>query len=191
MKIFFNASISGKQEYEKNYDAIIQALRQLSHTVYSPLENKRTSQDVAIESVDQASRYYGQLRKRISASDFCVFEVSYPSTGIGHEVTLALEFGKSVIAFHVKGRDPFVLEAIDSDKLQVLEYTRENIIKELKGAVEISSDQMDTRFNFFISRKLSVYLDWKSRVKRIPRAVYLRQLIRKEMKNTRWTLAES
>ena len=51
----------------------------------------------------------------------------------------------------------------------------------LKLALDYASDQMDTRFNFFISPKHGNYLDWISKNKKVPRAVYLRRLIEKDM----------
>jgi hypothetical protein len=47
------------------------------------------------------------------------------------------------------------------------------------------SDTQDVRFNFFISPQIGNYLDWVSKNKRIPRAVYLRRLIEEDMKNNK------
>ena len=185
MKLFFNASLTGKREYEASCQAIAEYIQKAGHSVLAPILSKRTIEDVSSESVNEASTYYRRLRKWIYQSDICVFEVSYPSTGIGHEISLALNFGKPVIALHVKKRDPFVLEAMHSENLQVLEYEISEVGRILDNAIRAASERMETRFNFFVPRRLVVYLDWISKNKRIPRAVYLRQLIRREMQRNR------
>ncbi|MCH7951210.1 hypothetical protein IH980_00535 [Patescibacteria group bacterium] len=185
MNVFFNASISGKREFKDNYRQIVESIEQLGHMVHSPHAIGRNIRDIAGETAEEAGAYYRRLRNNISRANICVFEVSYPSTGIGHEVTIALNLNKPVVALHVKDRPPYILEAIPSDDLQVLEYSLNTLKRILTDAVHIASEQMDTRFNFFISRRLSSYLDWISRKRRIPRAVYLRQLIKKEMSKQR------
>jgi len=51
----------------------------------------------------------------------------------------------------------------------------------LKMACGEAKEQMDTRFNFFISPLHQTYLDWIAKHRKIPRSVYLRDLIERDM----------
>lgn len=184
MKIFFEASLSGKTEYEKNYKEIISVIEKSGHTLIQSTLFERNPQDVAVETSKQAEEWYKNLKKWVNDCDVAVFEVSYSSTGVGHVVSVALNAGKPVIALHVKERHPFVLETIPSDKMQVIDYSLQNLPEKLNDALAFASGLVDTRFNFFISPKISNYLDWVSKKKRLPRAVYLRRLIEEEMKKS-------
>ena len=66
-----------------------------------------------------------------------------------------------------------------------MNYTLDNLEEVVDEALDLVGEQVDTRFNFFISNRLSSYLDWIAKNKRIPRAVYLRQSISKEMRKNK------
>src|SRR3989339_240542 len=91
------------------------------------------------------------------------------------------EKGKPVIAFYDKRISPNLIKGIDSDKFQAVSYDSQNLEDAVKTAVSKARSTMDIRFNFFISPQINEYLDWISRIKRIPRAVYLRELLEKEL----------
>jgi len=63
----------------------------------------------------------------------------------------------------------------------LVEYTLPELKRTLDYGLEEALNQVDVRFNFFISPQIGRYLDWVSQKKRIPRAVYLRKLIEEEM----------
>jgi len=48
--------------------------------------------------------------------------------------------------------------------------------------LEEAKRRMDVRFNFFVSPKILAYLDWVAQKRMVPRSVFLRNLIEKEMK---------
>jgi 2'-deoxynucleoside 5'-phosphate N-hydrolase len=180
MKILFNSSVTGRDEYEENYKAIEENLNALGHEVTTPFFIGK-KEDVKAETEKEAILYYNRLQKWLKESDILVFEVSYPSLGIGHEISWGLSLNKPVIVLYVKGKKPVVLDAIPNDKLQVVEYNTRNLSRQIKDALEYASEQQDTRFNFFISPKQQQFLDWVAKHKKIPRAVFLRNLIEEEM----------
>lgn len=184
MKLFFNASLRGKKEYGENYVKIVEALKKTEHKLLaSPAVDRDHLKLLKVTDTEEASDYYKQLLAWIKKADVCVFEVSYPSTSIGHEVALALQYSKPVVALHVKGaHHNMVLETIKDDKFQLIDYSSDNIGKTVSRAIDYATDQMDTRFNFFISPEIGNYMDWIAKVKKVPRAVFLRQLIESDMK---------
>jgi hypothetical protein len=182
MKIFFNASLSGKKVFEGSYKRISEILDKSEHfLIDSPVLIGSTGK-VASESIKQAGDYYRKLQKWIKSADICVFEVSFPSLGVGYEVSLALQLNKPVIALHTSGHKPHILEGIADDRMQLLEYELEYLDDVLVDALEYASEQQDTRFNFFISPKHQAYLDWVAQHRKIPRAVFLRRLINDRIK---------
>lgn len=181
MKIFFDASLTGKREYGDNYVKIAETIEHLGHELIKSSLFSRSPEDISKETSEDADMWYKNLKKWAVSCDVAIIEVSYPSIGIGHEISLLLQLGKPVVALYVKDREPKVLETIPTERLQVLEYDTTKVKSTIDDAIKYAADMMDTRFNFFISPKIGSYLDWVSRNKRIPRAVFLRDLITKDM----------
>lgn len=181
MKVFFNASLTGRKDYEDNYRAIDEIIRKSGHKLIASPTFTAHSNDVRSETIDQAEEYFKKLERWIKQSEINVFEVSYPSLGIGTEVAMSLQYNKPTIALHVKGINPYILQGNSNDKLQLLEYTLEDLEDTLSYALDYASHIQDVRFNFFVSPKITAYLDWIAKHKRIPRSVYLRDLIERDM----------
>jgi len=189
MKIYFSAAIYAKDKYGKYYDQIVKTLESLGHTVqhdqitgadFDDLKS-RFSERTAGEDV-----FYKKVLKWINLSDIVVIEASFPSSlNIGHEITLSLEKGKPVVVLYKRGFDSIFLNGIHSDKLFLVEYTDENIIETVKDSIDYAKDQSDTRFNFFLPPSLMSYMDWISEKRKIPRSVYLRELIERDREKNR------
>jgi hypothetical protein len=185
MKITFVASHTQKKELMEYYK-IIKAILEKSEIKlkYGGLFN-------ATDDIDksEASRnlWYKKSMNDIKESDIVVVEISYPSTAnVGHCLTYALEIGKPVVALYKNDRDPLFLRGQKNDKLTIIPYSdSKDLEKILNSALEYAAEQMDTRFNFFISPKIGNYLDWVAKKLKMPRAVYLRKLIEKDMEKNK------
>lgn len=186
MKLFFNASLSGKKFFLKEYESIYNYIKTAPGvvSVQSPVFSG-SSDKVAAETVDEAANYFKKLQTWMKSADIAVFEASYPSLGIGHEIAIALQLEKPVIVFHQPNKRPYILEGVPNDKLQLVEYELETLREQINESLSYALDQQDTRFNFFISPRIGTYLDWVSKKRRIPRAVYLRRLIEDDMKKNK------
>lgn len=182
MKIYFTGSLHNRDIDKETYSKIVDLLINFGHDVRADHILKTKQVDLDVQTASERSIYYDKLNKWISGADLVVGEVSYPSTiNIGHEISLALDKGKPVLALYQKGRAPGVLQGIKSDRFMLVEYTLPELKKTLEYGLEEALNQVDVRFNFFISPQIGKYLDWVSQKKRIPRAVYLRKLIEEEM----------
>ena len=176
MKIYFVASISGRNKYLPQYETIVKALQKLGHSVTE--DTLRPSHDEVYGLSDtEKVDFYKQVLKWIANNDIVVAETSHPSLGVGHEISVALERGKPVIVLYTEGHAPHFLEGLETDKLIIEKYTPDNVEKILANAIDFAISQADTRFNFFISPKQVSYLDYIAKTKKIPRSVYLRNLI--------------
>jgi 2'-deoxynucleoside 5'-phosphate N-hydrolase len=185
MKIYFVASITGKKYYLDNYKKIIKELENLGHTVISDHIIGAETEQLLNESSNERSAHYKKVKKWLSSVDIVIAEVSYPSVSVGYELAHALEKGKPVLALHVPEKVPVALLGEPSDKLTMESYLKEELKKDLNILVKLTADQMDVRFNFFVSPKIVNYLDWIAKKKKMPRAVYLRRLIEKEMEKNK------
>lgn len=186
MKVFYNASLIGKKFFSHEYEAIYQVIKGTEKVtvLHSPVL-VGSPEKVGAETIGQASAYFKRLQGWIKEADVCVFETSYPSMGVGYEIAMALQWGKSVIVLHLPGKQSEVLSGLSSDKMQMIEYTMETVKVTVKEALMYAVEQQDTRFNFFVSPRIIHYLDWVAKKKRIPRAVYLRRLIEEDLKKSK------
>lgn len=180
MKIYFVASIRGRKEFLENYQKIVTTMSKFGHRV---TENtlSPTVKHVYSLNDEEKVKYYRNVLKWISNSDIVVAETSYPSIGVGFEISLALEKGKPVVVLHEDKNTPHFLEGVESDKLIVSHYNQETLVSVLQSSLDYASGFQDIRFNFFISPEIGNYLDWISKQKKLPRAVYLRKLIEEDM----------
>lgn len=118
----------------------------------------------------------------VKKADVVVVEVSEHSMSMGYIVNKALEASKPVIAIYQAGKDPYFFSGIEDTKLLIVDYTNSNFEEKIKDAFEKVKDLSDVRFNFFVSPKILNYLDWVAQKRMIPRSVFLRNLIEREMK---------
>jgi len=185
MKIVFIASHTQSKELGDNYKLIRDALVASDNKIFTGnLFN--TNHDDLLANPDEREKWYKEVLRNVKESDITVVEISHPSTAnVGHILTFALDIGKPVIALYKDGRDPFFLRGRVDDKLTLLSYTEKDIKSVVASALDYVASAQDVRFNFFISPAIGLYLDWVSKSKRLPRAVYLRKLIEEEMRENK------
>lgn len=183
MKIYFGASLLYREERKTVYETVINTLKKAGHNLIGFDILSDTPQEVIASDNTRVDSYRKFLRW-LSSCDQAVIEASFPSTlHIGHEISIALEKGKPVIVLYQKGKQPFFLAGIQSDKFTLIEYTTvDDIPPKLLSAIEKNEEIADTRFNFYISPEIGKYLDWVAKTKKLPRAVFLRDLLERQMR---------
>lgn len=181
MKIFFGASPRGKQDLSKHYKVIYQTIKELGYSHVTDVAISVEPKEHYSMPHNEIVKHYKSVINDLKAADIVVIEGSTPSLAIGYLVDKAIEFGKPVVVFHLAKSRPFFLTGIENEKVQIVEYEIEKVKKSLDDALSYAQEQMDTRFNFFISPKIGTYLDWVAKKRRLPRAVYLRRLIEQDM----------
>jgi hypothetical protein len=182
MKIYFTASLRGKGEFEENYMKIARCLETMGNKMVSNHVFKNDFPTVAAQDKDQAVKSYHQLIDGVKKADFFIAEVSTQSLSVGHEITQAMMLNKPVILLYSGDRKPTMLFGSDYDKLQIIQYDDASYKKLIEQALEEAKKKMDVRFNFFVSPKILNYLDWVAQKRMVPRSVFLRDLIEKEMR---------
>jgi hypothetical protein len=138
--------------------------------------------DVYSENTKELASGYRRAMEAVKKADVVMMEVSGHSVSMGFLASKALDLCKPVVAFYKKGAKPFFLSGISDPKFRLVEYDNKNVNDVLDLAVEEVKKGIDIRFNFFVSPKILAYLDWVSTNKKVPRSVFLRDLIEKEIK---------
>ena len=182
MKIYFTGSLHNLDSDKDVYLQIVKTVESFGYSVKADHILKTTKEELDKKTAPERTSFYKELNRFITASDVVVAEVSFPSTiNIGHEVSLALDKGKPIIALYQPGREPGVLQGIHSDRFILLEYTLTDLKTVLEYGLEEAAAQIDIRFNFFVSPEIASYLDYVAKKRKLPRAVYLRRLIEEDM----------
>lgn len=185
MKIYFTASITAKQkdpQIGEVYKEIVDRLEQLGHTV---IADHVLDKDIDfVKKVDDDYRvdYYRKMLREINECDVVFAEMTYSSSSIGHEVTLALERKKSVIIATRKGEIPQIFRALRDQQIYFIEYDDvDGLLGQLEEELDLVKEGEDIRFNFLIPPTMVDYLEWVSKQRRVPKSVFLRNLVRREM----------
>lgn len=185
MKIYFTASLRGKKEFGQNYIEIVRALSKQADKVFSEHILNFKADGLGNQTKEEAKKNYDKILSSIKKADVFVAEVSTQSLSVGHELTEAMALSKPVIVLYSGKNMPGLLFGSDYDKMQIIHYEPGNLRSLLEKAVEEALKHADVRFNFFVSPKILAYLDWVAQKRMIPRSVFLRDLIEKEMKKDR------
>jgi hypothetical protein len=190
MKVYFTCSVRGAETLKDKY---LRIYNYATNIGYQHVINKTEpdflgtlDQKAIYSSVqEENSKLYKDAIKGINSADIVILEITTHSLAMGFVMQQALNSGKPVIALYIDGSKPAFALSVQNEKLLLVEYNDENLEKELKIALENAEEQIDVRFNFFISPAIGSYLDWISKVKKIPRSVYLRALIEHEMRENK------
>lgn len=180
MKVHFIGDLGGNRE---DYKKIAHYIEKFDNELVTDHFLTRSMADLEKESEQEAELYAKKMVNWMKKADVVVVEITKPLLGSGYEIAFAIQLGKPVVALYrpEKNNTPYVLKGLLSEKLQVVSYDENTLEEALKEALDYANEQMDTRFNFFVSPSITNYLDWISKKRRVPRAVYLRRLIENDM----------
>lgn len=183
MNVYFTASIAAKDKYMKNYQAIIRNLEKRKFVVVADHILQVTEDHIRLKGREERIAFHEQLEKWISTCNFMVAETSFPSISVGYEISLALRLGKPVLILYSEGDPPSLLAHHHNENLGCEMYTLQTLDDIMENFITYVEGKSDMRFTFFISAQIASYLDTISRTDKIPKSVYLRQLIEKDMRD--------
>src|SRR3989338_129852 len=183
MKVYFTASIIGKKHYLHNYLKIIDHLKEKDCQVISDHIISSTESEIRMEKKEMRLKFHKQLENWISGSDFVVAETSFPSISVGYEISLALHLLKPILILYSTGDPPTLLAHHKEEKLVCEKYNKDTLSDIIDDFINYVRGTIDTRFTFFITPKIASFLEKVSKKNKLPKSVYLRKLIEKDMKN--------
>ncbi len=182
MKVYFTASVAGKIQYLSNYLKIIATLKKFGNEVISEHIIDTTTNQLRTEKKDDRLEFQEKLDNWIHNCDCVVAEVSYPSISVGFEISLALNHSKPVLLLYSgQTKPPSLLAQYKSENLICENYFDDDIGRTLEDFISYVKNNNDTRFTFFITPQISAFLEKVAKKERLPKSVYLRKLIEKEM----------
>lgn len=185
MKVFFVASPRAIQKESGLYQEMYEAVRSNCSKMVGKMVLEFTGIDLEgfyNRSHKERIEHYKRTMAYVKEADVVVVEVSEHSMSMGYIVNKALEASKPVIALYREGFEPYFFSGIENEKLVIVKYKKNNFREMIADAFEKIRSLSDVRFNFFVSPKILAYLDWVAKRRMIPRSVFLRDLIEREMK---------
>lgn len=182
MHAYFTASIVGKRYHLKNYKKIIDILKNKGITVTAEHIIDKTEEAIHFETRDQRLKFHKKLEKWINNCDYMVVEASFPSISVGYEIALALHRGKPVLVLYSNGDPPSLINNNEEEKLVCEKYTEGTLSPIINDFINYVRGGSDTRFTFFITSEIASYLEKMGKKQKIPKSVYLRNLIIEDMK---------
>jgi len=182
MKVYFTASLAAKEQYIKNYEAIINHLKKQQLQVISDQILNKTEKSINSESREERLEFHKQLEHWIHTCDCMIAETSFPSISVGYEISLALKVGKPVLVMYSKGDPPSLLAYHNDEKLMCERYSLNNYSEVIDSFLHFVHEKSDMRFTFFITPRIASYLDGVAKQDKLPKSVYLRKLIEEDMK---------
>lgn len=189
MTIILIGSININEEQKQTYRLIVKALEHIGSKVYHEHITNTSQDQLDRMSDDEKIEFHNKILKQVKNSDVIVAEVTHSSMGVGFLIANALDFHKPTILLYQKEEPTNLLANLEeNERLIAIKYEEKSDLKKLLGdAIEYAAEKQDVRFNFFVSPQIQQYLDWLAKYKRTPRAVYLRELLEKDMReNKEW-----
>jgi len=184
MQVYFVASsrLVAKEMglYRRMYQCISEGNKMVSKKVWNWI--KMGVKDLRGADVKFKRENYKQAVKDIKKAEVVVMEVSGHSMSAGYLICQALDMNKPVVALYKGEHKPIFIGGIVNPRLFLVGYDEKNVEEVLKKVFKKVASLIDVRFNFFVNPKILTYLDWIAGKRKIPKSVFLRNLIEKEMK---------
>lgn len=178
--------------YSKRLPAnVVEELKNALEKLASKVELRDHSQDLDTYNFDEARKLFQRNIKGIKSSDIIVVECSYASSGLGYEISHAIDEKKPLIALynlnidkehprHIK-RIPISLKGNPSKYLILKEYDHNSLKKTLELAVNDAKALADTKFILIIPASIDRYLEWNVKERGKSKAEITREAIEKQM----------
>lgn len=181
LTIYFTGSLTAKQQYLPNYMKIVDHIKKRGNTVIADHILKPTEHEVSMGTREERLAFHNKLEKWIYSCDGIVAETSFPSISVGYEISLALRVGKPVLILYSEGEPPSLLAHHKDEKLLCEHYNVPQLPTILDDFLHYIQSKSDLRFTFFITPNIASYLDGIAKKNKLPKSVYLRKLIEKDM----------
>lgn len=183
MKIGFLTAKRAETQFPEEFKLIVQHLEQNGHEVIHHL-------DIPLESIlplSYAARQelFMDFYHRLTECDLVFADTSIQSTQVGFGLAylrtkglpvVILSQGELTNQFFPKGEIYSNIE-----HMMAYHYTKSTIKSILDEALDFMSEQMDKRFTMIFPANLMAKLEEFSQKKKLPKAVYIRQLIEKSL----------
>lgn len=177
LNVFFSASSSKLKKRSELYSRIIRTIYDLhARLTYDWLsDSKRLKPDII----------YSKSIRGLEKADLLIAEITFPSIGVGEQISLALNKKKPVLALYQKNfpeHSRFAL-GMKSPYLILKQYNLTNLKSVVKSELDKITKKQFIKFNFITTQEISDFLHKKSESLKISRSNLLRRIISDYMKS--------
>ena len=183
MLAYFTGSLAGRKYHLAKYKKIVEILEGRNIEVIAEHILAANERKISQETRDERLKFHRELEGWIRNCDFMIAETSFPSISVGYEISLALQNAKPVLVLYSEGDPPSLIAAHENERLVCERYTLETLESVILDFILYAKGSNDTRFTFFLTSHLSGYLEKAAKKARLPKSVYLRQLLEVDMKS--------
>ena len=131
--------------------------------------------------------YFEKDIQAIENSDFVVAEISYPSSGVGFQISYSLTKKKKVLCLYKDTLNKTVskfLKSLPENHTKVIKYDSNNLDAILAKYFSVTKPFKLHKFNFIISEKIKDYLKWLAEDTSQSVSEKLRYLVEKKIVDT-------
>jgi hypothetical protein len=187
VKIYFTCSTAEFETYRSDYWQIRNYLVNkdhiltrdwLAHTERRLLAGQKELRDI--------KDIYRLCVQAIRESELVIIEDTVSNFSTGHQITLALQMRKPTLVLwqgkkHRQFNQMFI-HGIESDTLQVAEYSKENLTQIMQTFINKYEDRAEkNRFHLVLNGIERTYLDWAQYIKGKSRTKVIREALRHSM----------
>ena len=181
LKLYFTSSIAAPDQYQRNYKRIVHLINEKGHSIIADHILSVSEKEVSLKTREERLTFHTKIEHWIHESDAVIAETTFPSISVGYEISLALRVGKPVLVLYSEGEPPSLLAHHRDEKLLCEKYAVQTLSGILDDFIGYIDAKADLRFTFFITPKIAAYLDEITKREKLPKSVYLRKLIEKDM----------
>lgn len=185
MRIGFLTSHRGQKQFEKEHKAIVAHFEKRGHDVVHSLDT--SLEKLMPLSYPEREAIFLRFYQELEECDLIFAECSLQSTQVGFGLAQLRAKGKPIVLLSLKGAAGELSPKGDTysnvDNAMVSDYTLETLPEVLDDALDFMESRIDKRFTIIFPAHLHAKLEVIARKKKLPKAVYIRQLIEKEVAN--------
>lgn len=183
MKVGFISSKRGQKEFGEHYQTIVDYLHKKGYDVQHTLEI--SEKELYKKSLEWREKFYTDFYRSLEHVDVVFVECSQPSVNVGFGLAYVINHGKPVIILRKKGSEGFEMGVGDlishKEYIHVYEYEDKTLPEVLGFALQSAVKEIDRRFTIIFPSHVMSKLEEISRQHKLPKAVYIRQLIEADL----------
>lgn len=186
MKIGLLTSYRAQKQFEKQFKQMVAHLEKRGHIVVHNFE--MSLEKLLPLTYPQREKVFLSFYEKLEGCDLVIAECSLQSTQVGFGLSYLRTRGKPIVILSKKGSGSefaTVGELYSTvENMMIDEYSDETIPRVLDDVIAFMEPHLDKRFTIIFPASLLAKVEDVAKKKKLPKAVYIRQLIEKDLKDS-------